>query len=159
MISANLVNEMFERGWWVIERQTEGISHEQSVLQPPFRGNCMNWVLGHLLFERQLVLGLLGKENVLPDEVLARYAYESEPVTPESEDALNLTELLTKLEDAGKQITDTLNTMDDETWQSEIDDKGTPLWQRLEFIAWHEGYHSGQLEMLRQLAGKDDKVI
>jgi hypothetical protein len=159
MISADLVNEMFERGWWVIERQTEGISHEQSVLQPPFRGNCMNWVLGHLLFERQLVLGWLGKEKVLPDEVLARYAYESEPIKPGSEGVLDLAELLAKLEEAGKEITDTLKAMDDETWQSVIDDKGTHLWERLEFIAWHEGYHSGQLELLRQLAGKDDKVI
>jgi hypothetical protein len=29
----------------------------------------------------------------------------------------------------------------------------------LAFLNWHEAYHVGQLELLRQLAGKNDQVI
>ena len=29
----------------------------------------------------------------------------------------------------------------------------------LSFLYWHEAYHTGQTEYLRQLAGKNDKVI
>ena len=31
--------------------------------------------------------------------------------------------------------------------------------QRLQSLLWHETYHVGQLELLRQLAGTDDKVL
>jgi|GEM_PF-5021639 len=30
---------------------------------------------------------------------------------------------------------------------------------QLSFLSWHETYHTGQTEYLRQLAGKDDQVI
>ena len=33
------------------------------------------------------------------------------------------------------------------------------LGERLFFLYFHETYHAGQTEYLRQLAGKDDKVI
>jgi hypothetical protein len=39
---------------------------------------------------------------------------------------------------------------------------GGPPWsvaQWLHFLLWHEAYHLGNLEILRQLTGKDDKVI
>jgi uncharacterized damage-inducible protein DinB len=35
----------------------------------------------------------------------------------------------------------------------------TTLGQLIFFLYWHESYHTGQPEYLRQLAGKDDKVI
>jgi uncharacterized damage-inducible protein DinB len=31
--------------------------------------------------------------------------------------------------------------------------------EQLAFLHFHEAYHTGQTEMLRQLAGKNDKVI
>ena len=33
------------------------------------------------------------------------------------------------------------------------------LGEQLSFLSWHETYHVGQTEALRQLAGKNDKVI
>ena len=35
----------------------------------------------------------------------------------------------------------------------------TTLGQVVFFLYFHDTYHTGQLEALRQLAGKDDKVI
>jgi len=35
----------------------------------------------------------------------------------------------------------------------------TTLGQLTFFLCWHESYHTGQTEALRQLAGKNDKVI
>ena len=35
----------------------------------------------------------------------------------------------------------------------------TTLGQLIFYLSWHEGYHTGQTEALRQLAGKNDKVI
>ncbi|MEM8861967.1 MAG: hypothetical protein AAGD96_26900, partial [Chloroflexota bacterium] len=41
----------------------------------------------------------------------------------------------------------------------EKDERERTVAERLLFLAWHEGYHVGQTEYLRQLAGKDDKII
>jgi len=39
------------------------------------------------------------------------------------------------------------------------DEEKVTLGMRIEFLSWHEAYHTGQTEYLRQLAGTDDKVI
>jgi hypothetical protein len=159
MISTEHVNKIFERGWWVIERQTDGVTHTESLLQPEFRANCMNWVLGHLLFERQIVLEMLGIEAVAPKEITERYAFDSEPITTDSEGVIELPELLGYLKESGRLMAEGFASLDENSWVSPVNEKGTPMWERMEFLAWHEGYHVGQLELLRQLAGKDDKVI
>ena len=41
----------------------------------------------------------------------------------------------------------------------EKDERERTVAERLLFLAWHEGYHVGQTEYLRQLSGKDDKII
>ena len=42
---------------------------------------------------------------------------------------------------------------------AETNENGRSVAERILFLAWHEGYHLGQTEYLRQLAGKDDKVV
>lgn len=32
---------------WIIDCQLKGLAHADTLRQLPFRGNCMNWVLGH----------------------------------------------------------------------------------------------------------------
>jgi hypothetical protein len=41
----------------------------------------------------------------------------------------------------------------------ENEDGQSLLGDEIEGLAWHETYHLGQLELLRQLAGKNDQVI
>ena len=38
----------------------EGLSHDQSLLQPPFPTNYVNWVLGHILVGRNESIQLCG---------------------------------------------------------------------------------------------------
>jgi uncharacterized damage-inducible protein DinB len=40
-----------------------------------------------------------------------------------------------------------------------LDGETESMAERLAFAHWHETYHVGQLELLRQLTGKNDKVI
>jgi hypothetical protein len=53
--------QLYQRTQWIIDRQTEGLTHADNLLQLPFRANCMNWVLGHLTVYRDKVLELLGE--------------------------------------------------------------------------------------------------
>jgi hypothetical protein len=159
MISAEHVKKIFERNLWVINKQVEGVTHEESLLQTDFRANTMNWVLGHLLWERQAILELLGMEPVVDKALTDRYAYDSEPITAESEGVIPLGEMLGYFQQTEEKFAEGFAKMDDSRWNEAVNDKGTTMWMRVEFLAWHEAYHVGQLELLRQLTGKDDKVI
>jgi len=140
--------------------QTEGLTHADSLLQLPFRGNCLNWVLGHIIVGRNRVLKLLEEAPVWEESEAARYDTGSEPITGD-EQALPLAKLLRDLDESQQQITDALGRLPPEPL-AEVVDTGrgeAPLGKTVAGLHWHETYHTGQLELLRQLAGKNDAVI
>ena len=61
MIDAASLTMILQRNFGIIQRQIKDITHEQSLIQPPFRGNCMNWVLGHMVMSRQRILIMTGQ--------------------------------------------------------------------------------------------------
>jgi hypothetical protein len=157
---AETLIEKFQLTSYVIHHQTEGITDEESVIQPPVRGNCMNWILGHILTDRNFVLRLLGKEPVFNRSETERYERGSDPVTVFT-DGLPFNQLIAKLEISQQLIEEGLKTITPERL-SEMAEAGTRKDQVGALIAtihWHETYHTGQFELLRQLAGKNDKVI
>ena len=72
MINAEDLIGAFERNLSVMKRQLAGLTHEDCLQQPASRGNCMNWVLGHIADARNSVLRMLGQETVLTKEEAAR---------------------------------------------------------------------------------------
>ena len=46
----------------VLQRNLEGVSHEQSLQRPASGANNLNWVLGHVAHARVGVVRLLGRE-------------------------------------------------------------------------------------------------
>jgi hypothetical protein len=140
----------------VIKRQLDGVTHKESLQQPPFRGNCLNWVLGHMVFSRGGVLKLLDEDLPWTENEAARYIRNSEPITGE-ENALPLEQLLDYLDQSQARILAGLQWVSAERMETVVDDQ--TVGERMTFSQWHETYHLGQLEPLRQLAGKNDKVI
>jgi uncharacterized damage-inducible protein DinB len=150
---------LFERTYWIVEQQTKGLSHADSLLQLPFRANTMNWVLGHVLHGRNKILQQLGQPLVLDDAITSRYERESEPMTDEAE-AVPLETLLAAIADSQERIVAALNEVSEADLAVIYNEKRqTTLGDWIEFQHWHETYHVGQLEILRQLAGADDKII
>ncbi len=143
------------------KQQTAGLTHEQSLLQLPFRGNCMNWVLGHLVENRSAILVNLGQSPIMTEAEARRYGYGSEPVTCEGEDVLRMEDLLGRFERAQGLIADALRKATPELLAQEVHFIGRTMSmaERLFFQYYHETYHLGQLEQLRQLAGTNDKVV
>jgi len=74
-----------ERHQWLIKAQSEGLSHDDSLLQLPFRANCFNWVLGHVIVHRDIMLDLMHQSPVLSPEETAPYIIESEPLAAEGD--------------------------------------------------------------------------
>jgi hypothetical protein len=150
-----------ERNLGIIRAQTRGLSHADCLLLLPFRGNCLNWVLGHMADNRNTTLRLLGEEAILSEAHAKRYGYGSEPVCGEGDDILTLEQLLAVLKQSQSALAASLGKITAEELAREVQSflGTTTLGQLIFFLFWHETYHVGQPEFLRQLAGKDDKVI
>ena len=152
--------DFFKTNNILIHRQTRGVTHAESLLKPPFRANCMNWVLGHILTGRGTCLELLGLPPVLTEEERKIYDRGSDELE-DTETASDLENLIKKLDRSLDQISAALQAMPPEQLAAPVNFgvQPKPLAEALHFLMWHETYHTGQLEPLRQLAGKNDKVI
>ncbi|MEM7348494.1 MAG: DinB family protein, partial [Chloroflexota bacterium] len=136
----------------------KGLSHEDSLLQPPFRSNCLNWVLGHIAVSRDDMLHLVGQEGLLTAEEITLYNRGSEAIT--ADNAVSLESLLARLKASGQQIRTALKEASPDLAETIVDEESKEtLIERLAGLQWHETYHIGQLEILRQIAGTDDVII
>jgi uncharacterized damage-inducible protein DinB len=151
--------EAFENNQAVLELQAEGITHEQSLLKLPFYSNCMNWVLGHLLQSRSWMLEQTGLSGYVPPEEAQIYQRNA-PEMADPEQASRLESLLERLKETNALLKDRLEAMSPEELHREIPIfGGTTLSAFLGFLLWHETYHVGQLEILRNFAGRHEKLI
>jgi hypothetical protein len=144
---------------WIIQKQAEGLTHQQMMIQPPFRGNCFNWVLGHILNNRDMALALLGAETLFGEEELARYRRGSGPMTEEAA-AVDSERLLDAIRESNSRIAAALEQAAPEALTAIYSEEHQQtVADRIDGLHWHETYHTGQLELLRQLGGVNDAVI
>lgn len=160
VLTTEQLAEAFARNVRVLGRQVAGLTHADSLLQPPMRGNCLNWVLGHIAVHRDFILEAMGQAKILGDAPLARYDIESPPVLDDDEGVLPLETLLDAINRAQTAIAAALEraTAADLAAVAPGSEPATVA-EQVFFLYWHETYHVGQTEHLRQLAGTDDKVI
>src|SRR3954454_10171569 len=159
VFTAQQLAEAFARNVRVIKMQVNGLTHADSLLQPQVRGNCLNWVLGHIAIHRDLILEALGEEKLLPETADARYGSGSEPILGDGEGVLPLETLLAALDQGQERIAAILGQGDVAVLTREIPfgERSVSVVQHAFFLYFHDTYHVGQTEFLRQLAGKNDK--
>ncbi len=155
MIDPKAVIDMYSTTYGVIKLQTDGLTHEESLIQLPFGGNCLNWVVGHIVANRTHVERLLNIPVVWSPDDAQRYRRGSAPVTA-SEDAYLLETILEALDRSQKGILAALDGMTTDDMSQAKDD--STVGQQLAFLHFHEAYHSGQLEIFRQMAGKEPQI-
>lgn len=133
----------------------EGLTHEECLQQPP-SGNCINWLLGHLVRHRNLMLEALGAPTVWNAEAQRRYDRGSAPIRGEESGVVRLEVLRAELDRSAEHLRSALAEVDEAALQAP---SGTnPLGQRLLFLALHEAYHVGQIALLRRLVGKEGAI-
>jgi hypothetical protein len=156
-----ILRKCYPANWISLAEQTEGLTHQESLLQPQPGGNCLNWVMGHLVVNLVDILKVL--DGVMPSGLpdLAHYGFGSEPVHGDEPGVIELPVLVDAYALLTKTITDRLAQMSEADFDEEIE-----FWQgqsRRGYVAFfyffHNTYHIGQLEQLRNLAGKTEKVI
>ena len=138
-----------------VDLNTEGVTHQDSLFQPAPGGNCVNWVVGHIVASRNSVHKLLGLAPAWK-EGADRYDRGSQPITDPA-DAEPLDIVLERFRASQTAVAGALEAADDADMSAAVDD-GKPLGAQLAFLAFHESYHVGQLGILRRLLGRDPAI-
>lgn len=136
---------------WLIGEFAEGMTHAESMARPPFKANSFNWVLGHILVSRDRALQLLDQPPVLSESTRALYETGATPANAAV--SVPLEDLLQALNESQARLTASLRDVSDSALAGVYDaERGTSIGDRLQGLHWHETYHLGQLEILRQVA-------
>lgn len=146
----------------VVQINVDGVTQAESLVQPQPAGNCMNWVVGHLLAIYHNVLPLLGQEPVLDATALKRYDRGSAPLR-NSADALDISELMKAWDECCMRVDAGLASLSDETLaepapRSPTNNPNETIGSLLSTVCWHQAYHSGQLGVIRRIAGKPGAI-
>lgn len=138
----------------VIKRNTEGMTHEDSLRHPEPGGNCLNWVVGHIVAARNSILELLGEDGVWTEEEAAPYARGTKPIA--AADARPLASILRDLDRSQERLSSRLQGVSAADLARAAGD-GT-VGEKLAFLQFHETYHAGQTGLLRRLSGKTGAI-
>jgi hypothetical protein len=158
MIDPKMLVSLFAMTHRVVKLQTGGLTHEESLMQTPFGTNCLNWVVGHIMANRTNIETLMELQPVWSLEEAQRYRRGSAPVTGREEDG-EIYSLDKMLHDFDRSQTQLVEALQGITPEDMAQPKGdSTLGERLAFFYFHETYHSGQLEIFRQLVGKEAMI-
>jgi len=132
----------------VVNINLEGLTHADSLVSPEPGGNCINWILGHMIVSRDDVNEILGINKISNEKLLAKYSRGTEPIT--ADNAVDFKELLDTFNKSQAAIEEKVAATDFKDRQEDL--------KSLTFLAFHESYHAGQTGLLRRIAGKSGAI-
>jgi uncharacterized damage-inducible protein DinB len=159
-MTSEALAKLYSYNHFVVNKNTEGVSQEESLHQPRPAGNCLNWVVGHLVAHRNIILGLVGEPPVWNEEEAAPYARGSAPLADPAR-AHPLPQLLADFNHSQERLLKRLGQMSESDLAAPVGEKAEAdktLGSQLAFFQFHEAYHAGQLGILRRLAGKEGAI-
>jgi uncharacterized damage-inducible protein DinB len=152
MSQTRLLSRLFEMNYEALFRNLEGITHEESLVQPVPAGNTINWILGHILATRNRLHQLLGLEEAWSSDIAHRYTgLDGAGWTPAS--AVDLRTIAAELARSQQQVMAAFDDMSVQTLTRRAND-GRTLAEVLGFFHFHEAYHTGQIALVRRIVGR-----
>jgi uncharacterized damage-inducible protein DinB len=138
-----------------LELNVEGLSHEDSLIQPPRGGNCLNWVAGHVVANRNFILGLVGEQPIWSEADAEPYKRGSAPITDGSR-ARKFEQIVADFARSQERLRAALGKISEQDLEQK---KGNEtVGDSLRFLQFHEAYHIGQMGLLRRMAGKEGAI-
>jgi uncharacterized damage-inducible protein DinB len=151
-VSLRQLQRLFEIDAYAFGVNVKGMSHEDSMVQPPAGGNCLNWVAAHIVASRGAILDLLGEAPVWDTDRNDRFKRGSRPVQ-DTKDSLPFDSIVADFRRSQERIQAGLARLSDEELLEKRGDD--TLADKLHFLQFHEAYHIGQAGLLRRMAGKE----
>ncbi|HEX7078537.1 MAG TPA: DinB family protein [Candidatus Eisenbacteria bacterium] len=150
-----VLTQLFQLNHHALHRNVDDLTNDDALIAPHAGGNCLNWIVGHLVANRNAVLERVGEPPIWTAEVAARYARGSAPIRGVG-DGRPFDRLMADFDAAQERIVGGLGRMGDADL-ARADGDGTVA-GRLAFLQFHEAYHIGQAGLLRRIAGKDGAI-
>lgn len=152
MVPAAQLASTFRSNHMLATRHLEGLDEAEALLTPAFRANSLNWLLGHLVNGRVEALRYLGHIFLWSAGESERYRTGSDPIGVDG--ALALNDLLDRFNRTQATLDTAFGEISEANLQEVVETRfgDRPRWQHLAGLGWHETYHVGQMELLRQLA-------
>ena len=153
---------MYEISYGAINRNLEDLSNDESLVRPERGGNCLNWVLGHIVVYRGNVLKLIGRQPVFAGDQAKPYLRGSHP--DGTEHYLDLATLRGMLSDAHQELIPALSLMTEEQLARDVPEEfnrpplAGSIGNALARLSFHESYHAGQIGLLRRIAGREGAI-
>jgi uncharacterized damage-inducible protein DinB len=145
----------------VVGANVAGLTHEDSLVQPRPGGNCLNWVLGHLLSVYDGMLPLVSQEPVMGEAALKRYARGAPPIRDRAE-ALDFEQMLSAWNQAVERVDAGLAGLSpdvlDRPVKSPTGNPNETVRSLITTVMFHQAYHAGQTAVLRRIAGKEGAI-
>jgi len=138
---------------FVIRKNLEGTTQEESLWRPERGGNSVNWVLGHILIHRNKIHQLIGLDPVWAELDDGPYRRGSNPLDPADPGVKTLEAMSAALDRSQEQVQGALAELSDERL-GETRGENT-VGELLYGLSFHEAYHAGQTGVLRRVAGKE----
>jgi uncharacterized damage-inducible protein DinB len=152
MSQSRLLSKLFEMNYEAMFRNLEGITHEESLVQPRPAGNTINWILGHILATRNRLHQLLRLEEAWSAALAHRYTgLDGAGWTPAA--AVDLRSIASELARSQQQLMAAFDDMSQQTLAARAND-GRTLAEVLGFFHFHEAYHTGQIAVVRRIVGR-----
>lgn len=157
--STDALNMLFGINYDVLKKNLDGVTHEESLIQPEGGGNCLNWVLGHIVATRDYAIQLLNQAPVWDREIAGVYQRGSDPLHDGS-NAQPFEKLVADLERSQNRLVAGLSTVSEPELSAPAADKsaGETVGETLFVLQFHEAYHAGQTGLLRRIAGHEGAI-
>src|SRR5919108_5304732 len=143
----------------VVNANTRGVTHEESLVQPRPGGNRLNWVLAHLLSVYDGFLPLLRQEPVIGGATIKRFARGAPPLDNPAE-AIDFARLQAAWNQASDRVDAGLARLDPEILDQPVPNSpsGNPdetVRSLITTVMFHQAYHAGQTGVLRRIARRE----
>lgn len=137
-----------------------GIPAADALRIPEGGGSSANWIVGHIVLARRMIHGHLGIEPVEGTQRLEPYGRGS--TAPTGDEALPLSDLIGMWKASQQAVEAALAEATDERLATPLEASdarmGDTVGSALAFLAFHEGYHVGQLGITRRRLGLEGAI-
>ncbi len=145
---------------YVMQKNLAGLSHEETLQSPEGGGNCMNWVVGHIVRGRVMLQTVLGQDPMFDLDELA--IYNDKPLANANR-AMPIEELLKRFDALQDPLATGLAGVPAEMLSkkapfSPANNPDETVGSLLAAFLFHEAYHVGQTGIQRRGLGKRGAV-
>ena len=155
-MDSNVLHWLFQFNDYMVQGHCKDIDHEKSLLVHGAGGNCMNYVLGHILLTRESIIEIAIGNWSMPEAGVSLYAAHQDSI--DRTKLLPFEQLVALWIESQHQLMESLSKLTEVRMHEMIPDsppfrKPDQRGRALHFYHFHETYHVGQLGLLRREAG------